>query len=415
MANSNETAPVDTDILISGGGAAGYSLAMALQHRCPQYRIALAEANVPTTGQTSGGFDARLIALSLQSLAYFSRFSCGQEIMTCSTDIRHIHVSDQGRAGQCMLHADEIGHPRLGGVIALQDLGRVLQACLDKSLQRFQPDSIVQIEQKPDFILATLKSGQKIRARLLVIAEGADSSTAALLSCQPKVYEYGQQAIVANVRLQQHHDYWAFERFTAQGPLAILPMADNCASLVWCMNAEQAEQIQALSDNNFLSELQRAFGFRLGRFAEVSPRFSYPLALTHRHDALLHRAVVVANSAQTLHPIAGQGFNLGLRDIQALSDVVAQSADPGAYQSLRQFQILRRQDRQQTVQLTDALVRLFSNNNPLLALARNAGLLKFALTPSLTRQFASTAMGLGRHQKGLLSMETESFSAGTES
>ncbi|XOV78978.1 MAG: 2-octaprenyl-6-methoxyphenyl hydroxylase [Aestuariibacter sp.] len=389
MANTQTT---QVDVLISGGGAAGYSLALALQES--DISLALVEAHDTASARPSPGFDARVIALSAQSLEFYAGFPTGKDIFKHCTAIEHIHVSDKGRVGQCSLHAKELNKPQLGGVIALQDLGQILQKQLSPTCLRYQPDSISAVKQQRDFVEVTLASGKQIETKLLVIAEGANSSTATLMNCPAEQEHYHQQAIVANVKLQDSHDHWAFERFTEHGPLALLPMADNCASLVWCVSEEQVQNLSALSDKPFIAQLQQMFGSRLGRITDVSKRYCYPLVLTQRKDSTLHRAVVVANSAQALHPIAGQGFNLGLRDIQALAQVLGNTDDPGSYQTLRRFQQLRQQDRHQTITMTDALVRLFSNNNPILALSRNAGLIKMALTGDLRKHFARTAMGL---------------------
>lgn len=398
--------PASVDVLISGGGAAGYSLALALNNsQSRTFAVALVETHNPASGKSSPGFDARLIALSAQSLEYFDRHSVGQQVRALCTPIEHIHVSEQGKIAQCELHATQMRKAQLGGVIALEALGELLQSHVKGQCLVFQPDSIAQVTQKQDCVEVTLASGKELSTRLLVIAEGANSQTAGLLGTMVQKEDYQQSAIVANVQLQHPHKNWAFERFTGQGPMALLPMSDNCMSLVWCAHRDTTEVLMSLSEGYFLSALQEHFGMRLGHFVALSKRFSYPLALSKNHDEYMHRAVTVANSAQTLHPIAGQGFNLGLRDIQQLQHCLSLADDPGCYSVLRSFQQLRKQDRAHTMAMTDGMVRLFSNQNPALSLLRNIGLMKMSMMPGLLHQFGKKAMGYNMAQFGSVDCE----------
>lgn len=390
---------VITDVVISGGGAAGYSLAIALANDCPHLSVALIENHDPQQQKVSSAFDARLIALSEQSLLSLDRYSCSRAIREACTPIKHIQVSDRHHIGQCALHADEVHRNQLGGVIALEDLGNILHHHLPKTIARFQPDYIDEIHRTRELVNLTLHSGEQLSTKLLVIAEGAQSRTADLLSLSHETHDYGQFAVVANIGLDQPHHNWAYERFTTHGPIAMLPMAGNCASMVWCVDNIKCEQLMTLPQADFLQQLQDEFGLRMGRFTKLSQRFSYPLSLRRRHDAVSHRVAAVANSAQTLHPIAGQGFNLGLRDVLGLSQLLSQQDDPGAYSVLTAYRQCRSSDRDLTVAMTHGLVHMFSSDAPLLAAGRNIGLAKMAMSPILRNGFAQLAMGFRKGGK----------------
>lgn len=182
-------------------------------------------------------------------------------------------------------------------------------------------------------------------------------------------------AVIANIVTQEPHQGRAFERFTPNGPVALLPMSDNRMSLVWCLRPEEAKRVMALPDGEFLERLQNDFGWRLGAMKKVGQRASYPLLLRHRKQNISHRFAIVGNAAQTLHPIAGQGFNLGIRDVASLAEeIVKQSDDVGRYQGLMRFSVRRESDRQETIWLTSSLVHIFSNDLPAMRIGRNLAL-----------------------------------------
>jgi 2-octaprenyl-6-methoxyphenol hydroxylase len=215
------------------------------------------------------------------------------------------------------------------------------------------------------------------------------------------VWDYDQQAVIANVEGDRFHGHVAYERFTPDGPIAVLPLADGRCTVVWTVAADAAPAVLALDDTEFLARLQDAFGWRLGRLRRVGERHAYPLSLTRSGRQVARRAVIIGNAAQGLHPIAGQGFNLGLRDVATLAEVIADElreagaeADPGATRVLDRYAEWRRGDRQSVIAFTDGLVRLFGN--PLLAAraARGAGLLLFDLLQPAKDGFARVTMGI---------------------
>ncbi|WP_306523678.1 FAD-dependent monooxygenase, partial [Rheinheimera sp.] len=244
-----------------------------------------------------------------------------------------------------------------------------------------------------------LQSGRKLSAKLLVLCEGGDSPTRQLAGISQQQQPYGQTAVIANIGIQTPHQQRAFERFTKNGPIALLPLSKQRYSLVWTMTPEQAANMQQLPDAEFLARLQQAFGYRAGVLQSVGSRMSYPLTLKFSAQASKHRLLLCGNSLHNLHPIAGQGFNLALRDIAAIRTLVANVEDPGCYAVTSAYQKLRSSDMQQVINLTDGLVRLFSNSSRLLALGRSIGLTALMQIDMLKQQFANQTMGLSPLKK----------------
>ncbi|MDN4504043.1 2-octaprenyl-6-methoxyphenyl hydroxylase [Alteromonadaceae bacterium BrNp21-10] len=414
------------DVIIAGGGTVGCSLALALSE-LTSLNIAIVEANAydPLNTNASAksavsdmsdadspqhpGFDARAIALSRHSQQTLD--SWGLNTAAIGTAIKYIKVSDQGHLGQCTLDHRAQHQPALGYVVALQDLGQQLQQALAAPAKKSQlhwycPDQITQVEQQQHGISVKLSQGAELQAKLLVVADGAASPTAKLLGLEFEQQSYGQTALIANVGLSQSHQHWAYERFTEFGPLAILPLGEQRCSLVWSIAPERQEEMLGLSDEDFLAQLQQQFGQALGQFTHVGKRYCYPLSLTTAKTTLAHRALVIGNAAQSLHPIAGQGFNLGLRDVAKLSLILQQAEqqqrDIGEYNVLREYQQQRQQDKRSIIQLTDGLVHLFSNQHWPLVMARNLGLTAMEMLPGAKQFFAAKAMGL--HDQQLTSL-----------
>lgn len=390
------------DLIIAGGGTVGCLLALSLVSS--QMKIAIVEARAYAKEPQSSlhpGFDARSIALSHQSATYLQQLGLRASLDANSTPIKHIKVSDQGHVGQCLLDHRQQGVEALGYVISQQQLGAMLYRPLEDAanLDWYCPDSITAVQQQPQHITLSLSSGAELTAPLLVVAEGGNSATAAMLGLKSQVGDYQQVALVANVQTDQPHEFRAYERFTAEGPLALLPNTERGFGLVWSMAAARDNVFMQLSDGEFLLRLQQAFGYGAGRFCRLSHRSSYPLLLSRLNRNISHRAVVIGNAAHTLHPIAGQGFNLGLRDAQCLSALLSeakgQGADYGSSVLLQQFSQRRKQDQHQVISSTDALVRFFSNNHWPLVSGRNLGLGLLELCPPLRLRLARAAMGYG--------------------
>ncbi|MCU9998158.1 2-octaprenyl-6-methoxyphenyl hydroxylase [[Pasteurella] aerogenes] len=395
---------MDYDVVIIGGAMAGATLALALSAKTQgQMRIAIVEKQAPQQHQQSG-FDARCIALSDGSCQRLNRIQLPdkerlwQKIQGIATPIKQIHVSDKGHSGIVEFSAHEFDLEALGAVVELQQMGQCLLQAMQQypHLDYLAPQQVEQIEYLPSAVKIRLKNDRTLRAKLLVGADGSRSQVASAASIEQQLQrEYGQTAIITNVQVQQPHQYRAFERFTDEGPLALLPMAGNLMSLVWCVKQPQA--LMSLDENAFLQQLQQRFGWRLGKLQQCGKRFAYPLNLYRAAQHIQPRTALVGNAAQTLHPVAGQGFNLGIRDLMALADVVADNfaaqQDIGDYALLQRYEEIRQADQQHIIQLTDSLVSVFANNLLPLQLARNLGLMALSQCRLAKQHFAKATLG----------------------
>ncbi|MEJ2061151.1 MAG: 2-octaprenyl-6-methoxyphenyl hydroxylase [Gammaproteobacteria bacterium] len=386
------------DILIAGGGMVGATLAVALADT--GYRVGVIEARpFGEPGQPS--YDDRSIALAWGSRLLLERFGLWEALSPSATPIHRIHVSDRGRFGAARLSADEEGVPALGYVVENRAVGAVLyrrlQALAD--VQVIAPAEIEAVDADPHRVLvqARTESGSRqIEARLLIAADGAQSTIRERLGFPLQKADYGQTALIANVTPEKDHAGIAFERFTDEGPLALLPMSEGRCSLVWTHRSEAVADTMQLDDAAFLERLQARFGWRLGRFLKVGQRAAYPLALLKSGRYVQGRVVLAGNAAHTLHPVAGQGFNLGLRDIAVLAGLLQAhpDEDPGDAALLAEYERSRQDDLKTVVRFTDTLARLFANPWPPLAHARAAGLVAVDLIPTLRHMLARQNMGL---------------------
>ncbi len=362
VSETTATSPgIDYDVAICGAGPAGMALALLLcQRGMPAARIALIDAR--SLAQASE--DPRSLALSWGSRQILDTIHAWPAI---ATPIEQIHVSRRGQFGRSLIDRSEHQLPALGYVTRYGAIVRALgAACQQAGLTMLRPVRVEQIEEDADHVRVLLGDGAPVvRAAIVVQAEGGLFSDQA---SRAQRRDYQQSAVIAQVRASRPIPGRAYERFTEQGPLALLPQdlggAHGEYSLVWCLRPEEAARVQALDDVQFLAELGAAFGTRLGSFVHATPRLAFPLGL-NADPRSTARTVAIGNAAQTLHPVAGQGLNLGLRDVMVLARVLAQGADPA---HLAQFTALREQDRQTTVRVTDTMARIFASSSPTQAL-----------------------------------------------
>lgn len=384
------------DVVIAGGAMAGMTLALTINKKSPQpLSIAVIEP-FQVDHQQHPGFDSRSIALSYGTVAILEQFGLWSHIAKVATPIEHIHVSDRTHAGMTEITSQEVGVDALGYVVELADVGRIYhqQAQQDKHITLLEA-SVASVERSEDKVSVALSDGSSIEGKLLVAADGALSTSCQQVGVELVEHDFDQVAVIANITTQQAHNGRAFERFTDSGPVALLPMSQGRMSLVWCLRPERAQQVMNLSDEQFLSQLQQAFGWRLGKLEKVGQRASYPLLLRYRQQNCSHRLAIVGNAAQTLHPIAGQGFNLGIRDVVTLAECIATaSQDPGSYQALKQFKAARKDDRDATIAMTSALVHIFSNDYMSLRIGRNLGLFAMDNLPALKTPLLRRTLGL---------------------
>lgn len=391
----------DFDILIVGGGMVGASLGVALG--ALPLRVGLIEA-VEFDSGAQPSFNDRTVALSYGSKKIFESLHVWQRIEAQgATPIEKIHISDRGRFGFTRLAASDAGIEALGFVVENRALGQALKSALTQTsnLSFLCPARMQEITFTSEAARVTVMHGDRIEtltARLVVAADGGNSAVRGQAGIEAQRTEYKQTALVTNVSVEFAHQNIAYERFTGSGPLALLPMRDRRCAVVWSLPPERVDTFLALSDAQFLESLQECFGTRLGRFQKVGKRIAYPLALTKVGEHIRPRLVLIGNAAHTVHPVAGQGFNLGLRDVAALAQVLAEALqggeDLGDLKVLQRYLDWRRRDNFAVSAFTDGLVRLFSNDFLPLSLARNVGLVAVDLLPPLKRRLLRLSMGL---------------------
>ena len=372
------------DIVIVGGGPVGAAVAIALHGS--GFAVLVLEAR-PDAG---GGNDARTLAMSYGSRLILERLAIWPQIEPV-TPIEIIHVSQRGGFGRTLLSAQEVDLPALGYVVPHARLQQAFGKALESGQTTLMTGArVISMESTVDGITIEFhRQGilHSIAARLLIIADGG-AGAGLRVGATVKTREYGQHAVVGLVETSRPHEYKAYERFTPDGPIALLPFEHRYA-LVWTATPETADRLMALATVPFLESLQRHFGDRAGRFMSIEARARFPLTLRYASDPVLARAVMLGNAAQALHPIAGQGFNLGLRDAWELGETLARNAalDPGSDECLSSYRALRRSDRFRGIALTHSLVKIFSNDFAPLRATRGAALSLLELVPPAKRAF----------------------------
>ena len=396
----------NADVVIVGGGMVGASLAAALSSL--PLEVALVEA-FPSELTQQAGYDDRAIALSYGSSQILQGIGVWDAVAEAANPIDSIHVSDRGHFGATRLNAKQQKVPALGYLIEARTYGQVLNSFLaNTNVRLIQPAQVDTVKVDDESLLASITNDgnyQKLQAKLLIACDGANSAIRQMSGVGVTTHDYKQVAIIANVTTEEPHENRAFERFTKQGPIALLPMSDSRCSLVWTLSSDNYQAVLDLSDDEFLSALEDAFGYRLGRFIRVGQRSSFPLKLTKSAQITAPRLAIIGNAAHSLHPVAGQGLNLALRDIADLADKVAgavtEGQDLGSVEVLSAYAEMRQKDTTHTIQYTDSLVKLFSNDNFLLGHARAAGLTIVDRLLPLRSLLAKQSMGLANRQSRL--------------
>jgi 2-octaprenyl-6-methoxyphenol hydroxylase len=397
------TSPV-FDVAVVGGGMVGASLAVALAPL--GLKVAVVEA-VAHDSASQPSFDERTTALSNGSRRILETLGVWAGVEASATPIRKIHVSDQGHFGFARIDASELGLAAMGHVVPNRALGQALWSRLrmgagaDAStgaradagsgagIQIHCPAEVSRVTSGEDRVTLEIAQGgatATIDARLVVAADGVHSAVRGAFGVDAEFRDYEQTAVITTVLPQRFHDHVAYERFTGSGPLALLPLEGGRCTLVLTLSRAMAESAMGWSDAEFLAELQRRFGFRLGRFLKVGRRVPYPLSLTRALRTSAGRCVIIGNAAQGLHPVAGMGFNLGLRDVATLAELIAERRhdaefDAGSSSLLAAYDAWRAADRGGVIAFTDGLVRTFANPLRVVQRLRNVGLLAFDLLP----------------------------------
>jgi 2-octaprenyl-6-methoxyphenol hydroxylase len=383
------------DIAVIGGGMVGASFALAAA--AADRRIVLIEGTVPDSAAHQS-FDERTTALGNASRRILDALGAWGSLADQCGVIRAIHVSDAGRFGFAHLNAREQSVEAFGFVVPNRLLGAALwqQIRANDHIDVRMPATVESIGTDAAGVTVRLADqGGELRARLAVAADGAHSAVRRDAGITATEADYEQVAIVANVVTDAPHDGTAFERFTSAGPLALVPLRDGSYTLIWARRPADAAATLAAGGADFLQLLQQHFGWRAGKFISAGRRASYPLKLTRADAVVGQRTVLIGNAAQSLHPVAGQGFNLALRDAAALAELLAAPGDPGADALLAAFAQGRVLDRRGVTRFTDGLIRMFGDTRTPVRMARDAGLLLFDLLPPAKSALARVSLGFG--------------------
>ena len=389
------------DVIIVGGGLAGNCLGLALSGS--RLQVAIIEANTREQLLSSAMGD-RALALAAGTIATLETLGIWQGIQAKATAITDIHVSDRGHFGKVRLSARKQNVTALGYVITARDIEAHVAELVDKApITQMSPARLVGLMSDDNVVNVSIKHKEDslcFSGKLLVGADGGNSSVRKLLDITQQVTEYGQTALVTTVKTTLPHRNTAYERFTDSGPLAFLPVGKNQCSVVWTRSNEDADSLMSGSEEDFLEALQLSFGYRLGQLSLIAPRRAFPVSLVRADRMQSGRAVIIGNAVHQLHPVAGQGFNLGLRDVVQLADMIlkqhGQGEDIGSATFLNQYVNAREQDHRQTIAFTDTLVKLFSNDWLALAAARNIGLAVLDHVPAAKALLSRHAMGLAQ-------------------
>lgn len=389
----------DYDLLIIGGAMVGGSLALGLLGS--GLRVAVIDAVTPKKRLDSSAGD-RAIALSQGSAQILDKLDLWKTICKQSEAIKNIHISDRGHFGKTRLSAAKEGVKALGYVATARTIESAIYGRMKKEkIELICPAELLEMERDDEGVTITVRKGKKkeqLRCRLLIGADGGQSTVRKLNHIEQEIREYKQTVVGVVVRPGISGNQTAYERFTDSGPLAFLPIEGGLYSVVWTMKDADIDTVMALSDEHFLQRLQGSFGHKLGALELVGKREAFPLCLVRAKEMFVARTLLIGNASHQIHPVGGQGFNLGLRDAAQLAEILlrdtAQNGDVGSKTLLSRYSELRQKDHDAVIEATDCLVRIFSSNFWPLALARNIGLVSLDHLPFAKKAVSQFAMGL---------------------
>lgn len=396
-------------VIIVGGGMVGLSLSLMLAKA--NIAVKLLEAvkypnyDDQNVAPYHSSFDARNTALSRRSVQIYQKLGLWDALQQHATPILQVHITEQGSFGKARLIAEQEKVESFGQVIENAWLGRVLltQVRQQPLIELIDGVQVTALTQDTEQVHIEAKRGDevlKLESKLLIAADGRDSFCRQAIGVGVDVHDYDQVAIVTTVQTSKPHEHVGFERFSALGPLALLPLpGEYRRSVVWPVKkGTEGEWLGEENDQHFLEALQKTYGDRAGKFEKTGKRFSYPLSQVLAHKQAVGRVILMGNAAHTIHPVAGQGFNLCLRDadvlLRYLVNQLSASDDIGNPDNLLAYEQARLSDQQRVIKFCDTVVRGFSNQNPLLKLIRNTGLIAFDVIPGVKPLVANYAMGL---------------------
>ncbi|ENV44105.1 MULTISPECIES: 2-octaprenyl-6-methoxyphenyl hydroxylase [Acinetobacter] len=397
------------EVIIVGGGMVGLSLALMLAKTGIAVKL-LEAIQYPDYDDINlapyhSSFDARNSALSRRSVQIYQELGLWDALQEHATPILEVNITEQGSFGKARLIAEQEKVESFGQVIENAWLGRVLLTQVKKELliELIDGVQVTSLIQDKDFAYIEAQRGEtalKLQSKLVIAADGRDSFCRKALGIGASVHDYDQVAIVTTVQTSKPHQHVGFERFSPLGPLALLPLpGEYRRSVVWPVpKGTEHEWLGDENDQHFLHALQQTYGDRAGKFQKTGKRFSFPLSQVLAEKQAVGRVVLMGNAAHTIHPVAGQGFNLCMRDAYVLNRYLAeqleQGADLGDAQMLQDYEKSRLKDQQRVIKFCDSVVRGFSNQNPFLKLIRNTGLVAFENIPGIKPLVANYAMGL---------------------
>jgi 2-octaprenyl-6-methoxyphenol hydroxylase len=392
------------DVLVIGAGMVGASAALGLSKL--GLNVVMVDAfnfseDIPAY---TPSYDARSTALSWGTREILEQLEVWQSIEKHACVIEQVHVSEKGRFGTTRMNAQDYNQDALGYVVPNQCIGQSLLAKVyENEVPFYSGVKVTEIVQGVDFHQVRLsevegEQSKVLNARLLLVVDGTESSTAKLLGIDYQVEKYSQHALVANVTSALPNQGVAFERFTAKGPLAMLPLNEYDCSLVWTRDESEIQAHLDMSEQEFCKALEDSFSERLGSIERCGERVSYPLRLVRAEEQCRMGVLLLGNAAHSLHPVAGQGFNLAIRGVAAFLAFIKEACHSGSdYRSisaLNKFCESRMDDQNKTIALSDQLVKVFANPSPLLNVARDLGLIGLDNLAPLKTAFAQRAMGL---------------------
>ncbi|MGY8813628.1 MAG: 2-octaprenyl-6-methoxyphenyl hydroxylase [Gammaproteobacteria bacterium] len=396
------------DIAIVGGGLVGASLACSLADS--NYRVAVLE-QYPLRAGGQPSYDERGLALSLASRRILEAIHVWPLLANKAVPIRHIHISDRGKFGSVRLHAKDLQINAMGYVVKAREIGEVILEKISKieKIDYLCPHKISDIKIAKNQVNIKLDDTAKlesINCKLLVAADGSNSSIRENLSINTQIKDYGQVAIVANISMDRDHNNTAYERFTSTGPLALLPMSQSRFVSIYCVNREQLAEFMTMNEDDYIKELQNISGKRAGKIIKLGNKQSYELKQIRAEHQFKERVLLLGNAAHTIHPNGAQGFNLGLRDVAGLAELLLKlpndCQDPGNSQLLIDYVNLSKPNQDKVIDFTDALASLFYTDDYFKMIARNIGMSVLDMLPLLKNNFVKHAMGLKGQQPGLV-------------
>jgi 2-octaprenyl-6-methoxyphenol hydroxylase len=404
MSRESSGSAIITDVFISGGGPVGLMLAIGLAKQGRQ--VVVAEQFAPIAESDSldlvkNSFDGRVLAISKGSQQFLDKVGIWQAMAEFVTPIEHVHVSQKGYMGITILHSDEVGVDALGYSIQASNLGKALwkQANSEDNIQILCPAVLDSFEESENRVKAQITNSDEstnscieVDAGLIVGADGTQSQVRKVLGLPIEEKSYDAFGILAKIETEKHPQGWAYERFTEQGPVALLPTEGHTHKAVMVCPKEKVDSVMQLSDDDYISLFASKMGERMGRFTGISPRIAYPLKETYVPQMSKGRAVLMGNASHTQHPVAAQGLNLGIRDIQVFLEMGSKTDDLGDRQLLAEYVLSRESDHQKVMGLTDTLIQVFQHSSPIVGHLRGLGLMAMQAMPGLKRRFSKFAM-----------------------